>query len=234
MGGRQLRILSGGAAQGLVRALTPQFKARNGCEIEATFGAVGAMRDKLLAGTPADMLILTSALIVELARAGHVIAGSAADIGTVPTAVAVRSGDPVPSIGDVAALRKALRAADGVYFPDPKLATAGIHFAKVIEALGLGEELKNHLRTFPNGATAMRELAAVKGGRPIGCTQVTEILAMPGVTLVGSLPKGFELATVYTIGICAKAQEPELARQFAALMTDTDARELRERLGFSR
>jgi molybdate transport system substrate-binding protein len=229
-----LTLLSGGAAQGLVHALAPQFKTRTGCEVEGTFGAVGSMRDKLLAGAPADLLILTAALIAELERAGHVVAGSAADIGTVPTAVAVRSGDPAPPIGDAAALHNALRAADGIYFPDPKLATAGIHFAKVIEALGLGVELKTRLRTSPNGATAMRELAAAEGGRPIGCTQVTEILATPGVTLVGPLPKEFELATVYTIGICAKAQEPDLARQFAALMTGIAARELRERLGFGR
>ena len=66
----QLQILSGGAAQGLVHALSSQFKADTGCEIEGTFGAVGAMRDKLLGGAPADMLILTSALIAELARIG--------------------------------------------------------------------------------------------------------------------------------------------------------------------
>jgi len=228
----QLTILSGGAAQGLVHALATQFKVQTGCEIEGTFGAVGAMRDKLLAGAPADMLILTAALIADLTRAGHVVTGSAADIGTVLTAVAVREGDPVPPIGDTNALRNALRAADGIYFPDPKLATAGIHFAKVIEALGLGEDLKTRLRTYPNGGTAMRALAAVKGGHPIGCTQVTEILNTPGLTLAGPLPKEFELATVYTIGICAKAHEPELARKFSALMTGAAARELRERLGF--
>ncbi len=230
----QLKILSGGAAQGLVHALTPQFEAKTGCKVEGTFGAVGAMRDKLLAGAPADLLILTAALVADLTRAGHVAAGSAADIGTVPTAVAVRSGDPAPPIGDAAVLREALRAADGIYFPDPKLATAGIHFAKVIEALGLSEELQNRLRTYPNGAAAMGALAAVKGGRPIGCTQVTEILNTPGLMLIGPLPKGYALATVYTTGICTKAHEPDLARQFAALMTGAPARELRERLGFGR
>ena len=230
----QLQILSGGAAQGLVDALKPQFKAETGCDIEGIFGAVGAMKDKLLGGTPADMLILTSALVADLACTGHVVAGSAADIGTVPTAVAVRTGGPAPSIGDADALRNALRAADGVYFPDAKLATAGIHFAKVIDALGLTEELKTRLRTFPNGQTAMRELAAAKSARPIGCTQVTEILNTPGTTLVGPLPKRFELATTYTCGICTKTREPALARQLAALLTGADARELRERLGFGR
>jgi molybdate transport system substrate-binding protein len=228
----QLRILSGGAAQGLVHALGPQFEEQTGCKLEATFGAVGAMKDKLLAGAPADMLILTSALIEELTRTNRVIVGSAADIGTVPTAVAVRTGDPAPPIGDADAIRNALRAADGIYFPDPKLATAGIHFAKVINALGLTAEVASRLRTFPNGQTAMRELAAAKDARPIGCTQVTEILNTPGTTLVGPLPKGFELATIYTCGVCARANEPELARKFAALLASTETRPLRERLGF--
>jgi molybdate transport system substrate-binding protein len=229
----QLQILSGGAAQGLVHALEADFKTQTGCEIEGTFGAVGAMKDKLLAGAPADMLILTSALIADLTRSGHLAAGSAVDIGIVPTGVAVRTDDPAPPIGDANTLRDALRAADGIYFPDPKLATAGIHFAKVIEALGLTAETASRLRTFPNGTTAMRELAAAKSARPIGCTQVTEILNTKGTKLVGLLPKGFELATTYTCGISTTARDPALAQKFAALIAGPNARSVRGRLGFN-
>jgi len=228
----KLTILSGGAAQGLVAALAPQFKAETGAEIDGTFGAVGAMRDRLLAGTPADMLILTSALIAELMGSGHVVAGSAAAVGAVATAVAVRRGDPAPAVGDADALRAALRAADSIYFPDPKLATAGIHFAKVLERLGIAAEVAARLRPYPNGAAAMAALAAVSGGRPIGCTQVTEILNTPGVALVGDLPADFALATVYTLGICAKAQAADLAQQFGKLLTGDASRELRRKLGF--
>jgi molybdate transport system substrate-binding protein len=228
----KLTILSGGAANGLVSALSAQFKADTGADVDGTFGAVGAMRDRLVGGASADMLILTSALIAELTKAGHVVAGSAADLGTITTGVAVRSGDPAPAIGDADALRAALRAADGIYFPDPKLATAGIHFAKVLERLGIANEVAPRLRTFPNGQTAMAALAAVEGGRPIGCTQITEILNTKGVTLVGDLPAEFALATVYTVGICAKAQSPELARRFAALLTGQGSRDLRRKLGF--
>jgi molybdate transport system substrate-binding protein len=220
----KLTILSGGAANGLVSALSAQFKADTGADVDGTFGAVGAMRDRLVGGASADMLILTSALIAELTKAGHVVAGSAADLGTITTGVAVR--------GDSDALRAALRAADGIYFPDPKLATAGIHFAKVLERLGIANEVAPRLRTFPNGQTAMAALAAVEGGRPIGCTQITEILNTKGVTLVGDLPAEFALATVYTVGICAKAQSPELARRFAALLTGQGSRDLRRKLGF--
>jgi molybdate transport system substrate-binding protein len=228
----QLTILSGGAANGLVAALSSRFKQETGADIDGIFGAVGAMRDKLVGGARADMLILTSALIAELTKAGHVVAGSAADLGAIVTGVAVRSGDPAPAVGDADALRAALRAADGIYFPDPKLATAGIHFAKVLERLGIAGEVAPRLRTFPNGQTAMAALAAQQGGRPIGCTQITEILNTKGVALVGNLPAEFALATVYTLGICANAQSPELARRFAAMLTDADSRELRRKLGF--
>jgi molybdate transport system substrate-binding protein len=227
-----IRILSGGAAQGLVQALAPQLKAETGCGVDGTFGAVGAMRDKLLAGVPADLLVLTQALIAELTRQGHVVAGSAADVGVVRTAIAVRSGDPVPAVRDAGELREAMLAADAVYFPDPELATAGIHFARVLERLGVHGRLAGRLRTFPNGATAMGAMAAARGGRPIGCTQVTEILNTPGVTLAGPLPKELELATVYTAGVCTRARHPSEARRFAAMLTADAARPLRERAGF--
>jgi molybdate transport system substrate-binding protein len=228
----RVAILSGGAAQGLVAALAPRFKAGTGCEIDGTFGAVGLMRDKLLAGAPADLLILTRALIDELAEQGHVAAGSAIDIGTVHTGVAMRSGDPAPAVGTPEELRAALLASDAIYFPDPKQATAGIHFAKVLERLGIAVEAGSRLMTFPNGAAAMGALATSNAERPIGCTQVTEILNTPGIRLLAPLPEGFGLATVYTAGVCARASLPREARALAALLADADARVARERAGF--
>ena len=149
-----LRILSGGAAQGVVGALAPQFEKETGCTIEGEFGAVGAMAAKLRAGAPADLLILTSALIAELTREGYAAPGSGADVGVVHTGVAVRTGDPAPPITTAAELAIALLAADEIHFPDPKQATAGIHFAKVLDALGIAEEVASGLKTFANGATA--------------------------------------------------------------------------------
>jgi molybdate transport system substrate-binding protein len=226
-----LTLLSGGAAQGLVAALAPQFKAATGCDIDGTFSAVGAMRERLISGAAADLVILTRSLVMGL-MPDHVAEGAAIDLGTVLTGIAVRTGDAAPSVGDPSGVRAALRAADAVYFPDPTLATAGIHFAKVIDELGLRGEIGDRLRPFPNGAAAMRALAAAASARPIGCTQVTEILATPGVTLVAPLPKALELATVYTVAVCAKAAQGALARQFAAMLTDAASRDLRRQLGF--
>ena len=227
-----LRILSGGAAQGLVQAVASDFEAATKLSIAGTFGAVGAMRDKLLAGDACDLLILTDALITSLEEAGHVVPGTRTPLGRVRTGVAVRSGASHPNVAEAAALRRALQAADGIFFPDPKLATAGIHFAKVLSALGFDAASDPRLRTFPNGATAMAAMARSTLAAPIGCTQVTEILNTAGVDLVGLLPREFELATVYTAAVATRAQHPDAARHLIAMLRAPEAQKHRDRLGF--
>jgi molybdate transport system substrate-binding protein len=230
----RLHVLSGGAAQGVVSALAGEFEAATGYAIDGTFGAVGAMKEKLLAGAPADVLILTRALIDELAGAGQVEAETRGDLGRVRTGVAVRAGGPAPDVTTAEGLRAALRAAGAIYFPDPQRATAGIHFARVLESLGIATEVAGRLSTHPNGAVAMRELAKASGDRPIGVTQITEILNTSGVTLVGPLPREFELATVYTAAVCTRAAAPEAARRLVALLAAEGRRPLREKAGFER
>ena len=227
-----VKILSGGAAQGLVQALAPRFRSQTGLTIEGQFGAVGAMAAKLRAGEPADLLILTSAAIAELAREGRVAGGMQANLGSVQTGIAIRAGDPAPAIANPADLRRACLEADAIYFPDPQQATAGIHFAGVLRALGIWHEVEARLKPFPNGATAMRELAAATASRPLGCTQVTEILITAGVTLVGPLPKDHGLATIYTAAVSAAAKSPDPARRLLDLLTDESSRPVREQAGF--
>ena len=155
----QLNILSAGAAQGVVTALAEGFRADAGYELACTFGAVGAMKEKLLAGAPADLIILTQALIAGLAADGRVLSQDHADLGCVRTGVAVHKGDPLPGIASAGALRATLLEAEGIYFPDPQKATAGIHFARVLDSLGIKSQVEARLKTYPNGSTAMRELA---------------------------------------------------------------------------
>jgi len=193
---KTLKILSGGAAHGLVERARPGFEAASGCTIDGTFSAVGAMRDKLLAGEPADVMILSRAMIDALAQSGHVVVASIKDVARVAASVAVRAGDPLPAMATADDLRAALAAADEIHFPDPAQATAGIHFAQVIRQLGLWEVVAPRLRLGPNGATTMKALATSKAPHPIGCTQETEIRATPGIVLVGPLPPGCDLTTV--------------------------------------
>ncbi len=227
-----LKLFSGGAAQGLVRALEPDFNAASGLGIDGVFGAVGAMRARLEAGEPADVAILTAAIMAALEQAGLVTPGSLTEIGGVETAIAVRNSDRAAAVTDGETLRAALLAADAIYMPDPQQATAGIHFAGVMERLGIASEVAARLRTFPNGATAMAALAGAPEQRPIGCTQVTEILATPGVMLVTALPPGHDLTTLYTAGILKAAAEPEAAQALLGLLADERQADLRRRCGF--
>jgi molybdate transport system substrate-binding protein len=227
----QLKILGGGAAQGLVGTLAGRLQAETGATIAGTFSAIGEIKGKFLAGVPADLVILSRPMIAELVASQHLV-GPGRDIGVVQTAVAVRTGDALPDISSVEALKAALLAADAIYTPDPKLATAGIHVVGMFDKLGIHEAVAARHKTFPNGMTAMREMAAQKGGRPIGCTQATEILHTAGITMVGPLPKAFELATVYSVAVAGKAERPDLAAAMAALLTGADTAQLRRSAGF--
>jgi molybdate transport system substrate-binding protein len=228
----QLDLLCAGAAKGLVEALQPAFERESGATLHATFGAVGAMREKLDAGAPCDVLVLTRAMLDTLAHDGRVVADTIAPLGRVPTGIAVRAGEPLPAIADRAGLRASLAAARRIYFPDPERATAGIHFVKVLRELGLYDALAPRLAPFPSGAVAMRALADAPEPGLIGCTQVTEILYTSGVVLVGALPAGFELATPYAASVTTQARNVALARRLAAMLTGAEARTLRERGGF--
>ena len=202
----RLAVLSAGAAQGVVTALA----ARLGMELQAEFGAVAAMRQRLLDGAPCDVLVLTEPMIGELLAQGRVVEKK--DLGSVRTAIAVRAGDPMPDVGTAGKLREALLAADAIYFPDPQKATAGIHFAGVLQKLGVAGKRC----TFPNGATAMREMAAARAARVIGCTQETEIRNTPGASLVAPLPPGLELTTLYAAAITHAGANARLARRFVS------------------
>jgi molybdate transport system substrate-binding protein len=229
---KTLHLLCAGAAQGLVRALQPRLAERAGAALAGRFGAVGAMKEALLAGEPCDLMIVTDAMVGELTASGALRTGSRRALGRVRTGIAVRAGEPRPDVSTPEALRTALRAAAAIYFPDPERATAGIHFANVMRELGVLDELRPRLRPFPNGATAMRELAAQPAPRLIGCTQVTEILYTDGVELVGVLPPRFELATVYAGAVATRAAEPELASQFLEMLAGSESAELRRSGGF--
>jgi molybdate transport system substrate-binding protein len=223
----RLDFVSAGAAN----ALVAKIAAASGIEVAGSFGAVGAMLEKFEAGEACDVVILTRAQIGQLAARGAVVQSSIGDLGAAPTAIAVRAGETPPDVSDEASLRAALLAADAIYFPDPAKATAGIHFAKVIDQLGIRDAVGARIRTFPNGATAMKAMGDASG-HPVGCTQATEILAVPTVRLVAALPKGLDLATVYTAAASAKAAHRVAAEDFVAKLTGASSQAARRAAGF--
>lgn len=225
-------LLCAGAAQGLVQALTGPVACDCGAHIEGRFGAVGAMKEALLAGEPCDLMVVTDAMLRALAAEGLLRAETCTPLGWVKTGIAVCNGRPLPDIATPEALAAALLGADAVYFPDPERATAGIHFAKVMQQLGVFDALQRRFKIYPNGATAMREMAAAASPQAIGCTQVSEILYTSGVQLAGALPVRFELATLYSAAVGSRATDPALAAQVIALLAGPSTLALRTAGGF--
>jgi molybdate transport system substrate-binding protein len=159
-------------------------------------------------------------------------AGSARPLGRVRTGIAVKAGQPHPPVASRADLAALFSGATALYVPHTVQSTAGQHVAKVLRMLGLDQMLAARLREYPNGATAMRELAACDDPGLVGCTQMTEILDTPGVQWVGALPQEFELATLYTAAVCTRAADPQAATACAELLAGAGTSQARKAAGF--
>ena len=209
-----LRVLSAGAAQAVCEQVIAGFERDTGHRVEAAYGAVGAMKARMVGGEPVDVIILSAQLIQDLVSGGLVAVSSVTDIGKVGTGVAVRAGTPLPEVRSREALRANILAASVIVCPDPATATAGKIVMKLMERLGVASQVEDRMQFFPNGNAAMNWLAASSGNFELGITQNTEILPIKGVTYVGPLPDEFQMKTVYTAGIAARATQVELAREF--------------------
>jgi len=227
-----IRILSAGAAQAVVEEIAATYTRKTGNEVKAEFSAVGAMKARVEAGEAVDIVILTSALIDELVASGYVAPGSRAELGKVGTGVAVRVDTPLPDVSNERVLRGNLLAVAKLVCPDPATATAGKVVMRALERLGLADTMKPHLQFFPNGYAAMRYLAGSRAPYEMGITQITEILANPGVTYVGPLPGDLQTMTIYSAGLSVRAAEPAAARDFIARLTGVAARPVLARAGY--
>lgn len=228
---KTLQLLSGGAAQGLCDRLAGALTA-SGIRLSANFGAVGTMKDRLLAGEPCDVFISTEAMLRDLASQEIVDGASIRAIGHVATGIGARTGDAVPGVGDADALRRALLAAGEIHCPDTAKATAGIHFARVLAQLGIADAVASRLRTHPNGMTAMRAVAASSVAGALGCTQITEILATPGIAYAGDLPGTLALDTVYAAGVTRHSAQAGVGQALVALLSAPEQAALRSACGF--
>lgn len=227
-----LKILGGGAAKALVLSLTPACRETVGAGVTGEFAAVGGMRDRLIAGEPADVMILTRALVDALAEGGHVDPATVADLGDIPTGVAVPERCPPVDVSSPEALKAALTAADAIYISDPAQATAGKHFMRVLAELGIAGEVDGRLRSFASGHIGMAAMTAGDDRRPIGCTQLTEIVATPGTRYCGDLPEPYRLVTTYSAAVTTRAADPEAARAFVALLSGAEGAAARKAAGF--
>src|SRR6267142_1704187 len=195
----ELQVLSAGAMRSIVTELAAAFEKETSNPVKLTFGTVGALKAQLADGAPADVVIMTQEAMQEMARQGAVVEGSWIAIGRTGIGVAVREGAPKPNIGTPEALKRTLLATKSLVYVDPaQSGTSGIHFAGVLQKLGIAEAVKPKTSLVPGGYPA--ELVA-KGQVDLVVHQISEIVPVKGVTLVGPLPKELQKTTVYAAGI---------------------------------
>jgi molybdate transport system substrate-binding protein len=214
----ELKVLAAGAVEAVVRDMVGCFEKENGHTVKLTYAPVGALRDKAFAGEQADVIIVTPVIIEQLLARGLARSGTRTDLGRVGGGIAVRKGVPRPAIGTSEELKRALLAAKEIYYADPKIATAGSYFLKVADRLGIGVEVRKKVRTAGGGKFSM-ELMARSTAEAIGLAQISEILSVPEVELVGPYPGELQLMTMYTGVLLEHTTHSQAAVAFLRFLT---------------
>jgi molybdate transport system substrate-binding protein len=213
----ELKVLSAGAVRSIITEMAEAFTRETGHVVALSFGTVGVVRRKVAAGEPADVVIMTDVAVDDLAQKGTVAHGTRTDLARTAMGIGVREGTPRPDISSPEALKQTLLGVKSLVYVDPAQgATSGIHFASVLQRLGIAEEVKTKTRLVPGGYPA--ELVA-KGEVELVAHQISEIVPVKGVTLVGPLPKELQKYTVYSAGVTARSEAPDVARSFIAFVT---------------
>ena len=194
--------------------LVPQFERANDCKIAISYDPAKVMLARIQKGETADLAITGSGALDELVIQGKILAGSRRGLARCGVGIAVLAGKPKPDISSVAAFKRTLLGARSVAYTQE--GTSGMHFSGVIEHLGIAEQVKAKAVRQPGGLIG--ELVAA-GKAEIAIQQIPELLAVPGIELVGPLPAEIQLVTVSSAGIFAGAKQAEAAQRFIRFLT---------------
>jgi molybdate transport system substrate-binding protein len=217
-GAADVKVISAGAVRGLIAQIIDDYSRQTGQKFDFTIGTTGQLRDIIASGKPADLVIVSVPLMGEMEKTGKLTPGSRADLGRVGIGVAVRDGAPVPDVSTPQALKAALTAARAVAYTNPaEGGTSGIHFAKVADALGIGDAIRAKAVLTKGGREAAIEVA--EGRADMAIVFISEAMAIKGVKLAGLLPPSQQEYSAYAAAIPANSTDPAAAHAFIAALT---------------
>ncbi|MFQ5931313.1 MAG: molybdate ABC transporter substrate-binding protein [Nitrospiraceae bacterium] len=220
----EINVLSAGAIKTGLANLAQAFEENAGHKVVITFATAPVLRSKVEnEEAQADIVIAPAPMMKDFEKNGRVLPGSSTVLGKVKAAVVVRDGAPKPDISTAEAFRKEILAARSLVYNQ---ASSGLYIEKLMERLGVLEDVKANTTRVPTGAAVMKHLASSRTEREIGFGQVPEILVYrnQGVELVGPLPKEIENVTTYAAGVLADASVPEPAHRFIQFLTTPSAK----------
>ncbi|HSP50493.1 MAG TPA: substrate-binding domain-containing protein [Pseudolabrys sp.] len=215
--------MSAGAVQSMVEALGNEFERDSGNTLNLIFNTAGSLREHIVGGESADLVILSQSAIASLDKPGMFVPGSVTDLGRTVTGVAVREGAPVPDISTPDAFKQVLLKAKTVAYTDPKAGgSGGIMFAAMLERLGIAEAVNKKAVLGKRGSEVARSIA--EGRAEIGTTFISEVLPVKGVKVIGLLPGDLHTANVYTAAIPASSVSRAAATALLRTLTDPTTR----------
>ena len=202
----EIRLLSTVGMQPVTPELLAEFERQSGHKVQVTYGLAAVLKQQFLDGAPADVLLLTSPIVEDLVKQGKVAAGSKVDVARSGVGVGVKAGAPRPDISTPDALKAAVLAARSVGFS--REGASGIAFAKVLERLGIAEQVRAKYRDTQTKAGEM----LVAGDIDLAAAQIPELMAVPGVDVVGPLPAELQTVTVFSLGLATEAKAADAAK----------------------
>jgi molybdate transport system substrate-binding protein len=213
----EVKILTAGAMKAVVVALLPEFEKESGHKAIVVNDTAGGLAKRIEGGEVFDLVVVTPGVLNDLATKGKVAGGSRVNVARVGIGVVVKEGAPLPDIGNVEAFKHALLAAKSVAYIDPASGgSSGIYLGDLFEKLGIAAEIKPKAKLKQGGYVA--ELIA-NGEAELGIHQISEILPVKGVTLVGPLPADIQNYTTYAAAVSADAKQPNAAHALIKLLT---------------
>ncbi len=220
-----MKVFSAIAVQGVVEQLVPAFKRAHGCKLDFTWATAPLLLKRLQSGEKADALILNRAVTDTLLASGDIVAGSDVVIASSATAIAVKAGAPKPDISTPEALKRALLDARAISYTHPAAGGAsGIYFAKLIDRMGIADEINARTKFPPPSGYSGMFLPT--GEVDLAVQQVPELLQVPGIDIIGPLPGDLHMVTVFVAGIPTDSTRPVLAKALIESLRTEEAKAL--------
>ena len=220
----EIKVLTAGAFKQVLLAMVPDFEKQTGHKVTVQNDTVGALTKRIEGGEGFDIAVLTPRAVDDLAGKGKFVAGSRQNLARVGVGVVVKDGTPKPDISSVDAFKKSLLAAKSVAYIDPAAGgSSGIYVSGLLDKLGIGAEVKAKAKLIHGGAVADH---IAKGEAEVGIHQISEILPVKGIVLVGPLPSEIQNYTVYAAGLGANAKQAEAAKELVKALTGPAAAEV--------
>jgi molybdate transport system substrate-binding protein len=224
-------VLSAGAVKTAFTAAVADWQKDSGNTVSATFAPAGELRRKVSAGDAADVVIVPAELYAELQASGVFVDGSRRDLGVVAIGAAVKKGAPLPDISTPEALKRTLLQVKSLTYMDPERGTSGKYFDEtVLPRLGVRDAVRAKATLGEGGFIAEK---VARGEVEIAFHQMTEMLPVAGVTIVGPLPAELQKLTVYTGAVAKNAKSPAQAQALLDYLASRDGRKAFLERGFT-